>query len=97
MVICKLPYKERRVIARVARLFCDLAMTGEGYEDRFRTFWRISLYVRAGFFLYRSDLETITTAMESFSEAYKVNPGFKDPDGFFKDTEKIVPKLKALL
>ncbi len=54
------------------------------------------MYVKAGF-LYRKDLETICTAMESFNEEYKKRPGYLDPDGDFKDMDVIISKMKALL
>ena len=96
MVLIKLPWKERKVVSEVAKMYCDMAINGTGYDDRIRQFWRISMYVKIGLLL-RDDLETIITAMEAFSEIYKENPRYKDPKGIFTDMEVIIPKLKALL
>ena len=96
MIRIKLPWKERKVVAEVAKLYCDMAIHGDGYEDRVRQFWRISIYAKIGLLL-REDLKTICTAMEAFNEYYQQNPSFKDPNGVFKDMDKIIPKLRALL
>lgn len=96
MVIIKLPWKERKLVADVARLYCDMAINGEGYDDRIRQFWRISMYVKVGL-LSRVDAETILTAMEAFQKFYDESPAFKDPDGSFKGLGTVIPKMRALL
>ena len=96
MVLVKLPWSERKVVSEVAKLYCDMAINGEGYDDRIRQFWRISMYVKVGL-LSREDLETICTAMESFADVYRAQGGYKDPDGLFKNLDSIIPKVKNLL
>ncbi|MBR2696950.1 MAG: hypothetical protein IKE48_05535 [Parasporobacterium sp.] len=96
MFLFRLPWKDRKLISEVAKLYCDMAINGEGYDDRIRQFWRISMYAKAGV-LSRTDLETICTAMEAFHEAYKKDFAFKDPDGTFRNLDVVIPKVKALL
>ena len=97
MIIAKLPWKERKVISTVAKLYYSISLRGEGYEDRMRQFWRISMYIKAGFFLWRADLETIITAMEAVYDAYQKNPALQDENVNTKSLSEIIPKLKALL
>ena len=96
MVLIKLPYKDRKVVSQVAKLYCDMAISGEGFDDRIRQFWRISMYVKAGF-LYKEDLATICTAMEALNEVNKSSGGIRDPKGNFKDLDRIIPRLRSLL
>ena len=65
MMLIKLPWKERKVISEVAKLYTDMAISGEGFDDRIRQFWRISMYVKVGL-LSREDVRTIIVAMEAF-------------------------------
>lgn len=95
MVFIHLPFRERKVLSEVSKLYCDMAINGEGYDDRIRQFWRISMYVKAGF-LSLEDLNTICTASETFYEIYLQNPQGKDPDGQFRDLGAIIPKLRIL-
>ena len=96
MVLIKLPYKERKVVSEVSKIYCNIASHNEGFEDRIRQFWRISMYVKAGF-LYKRDLETICTAMEAFNEKNKTRAALRDPNGDFANLDIIIPKMKALL
>ena len=95
-MIISLPWKERRMISRVAKLFCDMAMRGEGYDERVRQFWRISLYVKAGI-LYYNDAKTILTAMEEFQEVYQDAPSHKDPKGLYFGMKPAIVDLRALV
>lgn len=96
MVVVNLPWKDRKAISEVARLYCDMAINGEGYDDRIRQFWRISMYVKVGL-LSMEDLETICTAMEVFHEAYQKNRSMSDPDGVFQNLEEVIRKVRALI
>lgn len=96
MILIKLPWKDRKVISEVAKLYCDMAINGEGFDDRIRQFWRISMYVKVGL-LFDEDARTICTAMETFREMYQENPSYKDPNGIFCNMETVIPKLKVLI
>ena len=96
MVLIKLPWRERKLISDVAKLYCDIAINGEGFDDRIRQFWRISMYVKIGL-LSDEDTRTICTAMESFYEVYQNRPAYNDPDGSFRNLGKVIPKLRKLL
>jgi len=96
MVVIKLPWKDRKLISDVAKLYCDIAINGEGFDDRIRQFWRISMYVKIGL-LSDEDARTICTAMESFYEMYQNQPMYKDPDGSFRSLGNVIPKLRGLL
>ena len=96
MMLIKLPWKDRKVISEVAKLYCDMAINGEGFDDRIRQFWRISMYVKVGL-LFDEDARTICTAMETFREMYQENPSYKDPNGIFRNMDVVIPKLKALI
>ena len=95
-MLIRLPWKERKVISRVAKFYCEMALHGEGYDDRIRQFWRISMYVKVGF-LVRDDAKTVLTAMESFHELYKDAPAHKDPNGVYHGMEPAIADLRALL
>lgn len=96
MLVIKLPWRDRKLISEVAKLYCDMAINGEGYDDRIRQFWRISMYVKVGL-LSRDDAETITTAMEAFRDFYEKSPSYKDPTGIYRGLGRVIPKMKALL
>ena len=96
MVLIKLPWRERKLIADVAKLYCDIAINGEGFDDRIRQFWRISMYVKIGL-LSNEDARTICTAMESFYEVYLERPAYKDPDGSFRNLGEVITKLRGLI
>ena len=95
-MIISLPWKERCMIAKVAKLYCDMAMRGEGYDDRIRQFWRISMYVKAGI-LYYNDAKTILTAMEEFQTVYQDAPSHKDPKGLYFGMKPAIVDLRALV
>ena len=91
-----LPWNERKVISEVAKFYCDMAIRGEGFDDRIRQFWRISMYVKAGL-LYYNDAKTILTAMEEFHNLYKDSPAYKDPNGIYQGMAPAIKNLRALI
>ena len=97
MIICKLPWKERKVISTVAKLYYSIALRSDDYMDRYRQFWRISMYIKGGFFLWRADLEAIITSMEAVLDAYQKNPALQSEEVNIQNLSEIIPKLKALL
>lgn len=95
-MLIRLPWKDRKMISEVAKVYCNMAMRGGGYEDRIRQFWRISMYVKV-WFLSSNDAKTILVAMEEFQRTYKVASSFKDPNGIFRGMEQSTDNLRALV
>ena len=95
-MIVKLPYKDRKVISEVAKLYMD--MEGRGGKDMFRMrqFKMIATYAKIGV-LPRSDVEDMVVAMEAFYDAYIKNPHKMDPSGTFIRVGEVIPKMKELL
>lgn len=95
-MLIRLPWKDRKVISEVAKLYCDMAMTGDGYEDRIRQFWRISMYVKVCY-LSPEDAKTILVAMEEFQRTYRNSSSLTDPKGTFYGLDQTIASLRAIV
>lgn len=94
-MIISLKWKDRKLMADVAKVTQDMIANQDLGVDRALVFWRISMYAKIGL-LKKQDVRDILTAMETFSVVLKKQP-FRDPKGDFKDIDNVIARLKAMM
>lgn len=94
-MIIRLSWKDRTLMAAVAKITQNMIANQDLGVDRAQIFWRISMYVKIGW-LKKQDVRDILTAMEAFSTILKKQP-YRDPNGDFKDIDGVIGRLKALM
>lgn len=94
-MIISLKWKDRTLMASVAKVTQNMIAAQDLGVDRALIFWRISMYAKIGL-LKKQDVRDILTAMEAFSVILKKQP-YRDPNGDFSDIDGVVTRLKALM
>lgn len=94
-MIISLSWKDRTLMAAVAKITQNMIANQDLGVDRAQIFWRISMYAKIGW-LKKQDVRDILTAMEAFSTILKKQP-YRDPNGDFKDIDGVIGRLKALM
>lgn len=94
-MIISLSWKDRTLMASVARITQNMIANQDLGVDLAQIFWRISMYAKIGF-LKKQDVRDIYAAMEAFSVILKKQP-HRDPKGDFKDIDGVITRLKALM
>ena len=94
-MIISLSYKDRKVIAGVAKVYTDMCQMQGGDEEQMTTFWRISMYAKIGM-LKKQDVRDILVAMEAFDQARVANPQ-RDPSGEFDSLPQVIERLRAMM
>ncbi|MBR2754275.1 MAG: hypothetical protein IKF06_09485 [Lachnospiraceae bacterium] len=94
-MVISLKWKDRTLMAAVARITQNMIAAQDLGVDRAQIFWRISMYAKIGL-LKKQDVRDILTAMEAFSVILKKQP-FRDPNGDFADIDGVIGRLTALM
>ena len=94
-MIISLSWKDRTLMAAVAKITQNMIANQDLGVDRAQIFWRISMDVKIGW-LKKQDVRDILTAMDAFSTILKKQP-YRDPNGDFKDIDGVIGRLKALM
>ena len=94
-MVISLKWKDRTLMAAVARITQNMIAAQDLGVDRAQVFWRISMYAKIGL-LKKQDVRDILTAMEAFSVILKKQP-HRDPGGDFADIDGVIGRLKELM
>ena len=94
-MVISLKWKDRTLMAAVARITQNMIAAQDLGVDRAQIFWRISMYAKIGL-LKKQDVRDILTATEAFSVILEKQP-FRDPNGDFADIDGVISRLKALM